>query len=326
MVDHQMDDSYRSFPWQRAGWVCLMVLVLLGMSSCSEQQQGTPRAPDRPPAGQIAFVSDRDGNTEIYVMQADGSQQTRLTTNAAEEDDPAWSPDGQRLAFTSWRDGNADIYVMQADGSQQTRLTTHPKDDEHPTWSPDGQRIAFVSNRDKNQEIYVMQVDGSQQTRLTVNRGADTDPAWSPDGQQIAFAANRPYASGIYVMQIDGSRQTRLSGDASSDSDPAWSPDGQRIVYTSWRFGWVRFRKLDFDSDLWVMQADGSQQTGLFDTADYDHAPTWSPDGQHIAFVSNHEAKPGIWVMQVDGRQLTNLTHSLRADTDTDTAPAWSPQ
>jgi hypothetical protein len=114
-------------------------------------------------AGRIAFISKRDGNWEIYVMNADGSGQTNLTNNPAHDWGPSWSPDGRRIAFYSDRDGNWEIYVMNADGSGQTNLTNNPADDWGPSWSPDGRRIAFFSDRDGNREIYVMNADGSGQ-------------------------------------------------------------------------------------------------------------------------------------------------------------------
>jgi Tol biopolymer transport system component len=125
----------------------------------------------------IAFTSDRDVNKEIYVMNAqDGSNQTRLTDNAASDEFPSWSPDGTKIAFTSDRDGNREIYVMNAqDGSNQTNLTLDPATDEFPSWSPDGTKIAFVTGAD----IYVMNAqDGSNQTRLTDNAASDALPDW----------------------------------------------------------------------------------------------------------------------------------------------------
>src|SRR2546428_3635816 len=104
--------------------------------------------------GKIAFASDRDVNFEIYLMDADGGGQIRLTENSGEDYSPAWSPDGKRLAFVSTRDGNAEIYVMNSDGTGQTRLTNNSASDLHPAWTPDGSRIAFVTNRDGNDEIY----------------------------------------------------------------------------------------------------------------------------------------------------------------------------
>jgi hypothetical protein len=138
------------------------------------------------PNGQIAFVSIRDGNEDIYVMNADGSGQTRLTNDPANDLSPSWSPDGEKIAFSSFRDStegndNEDIYVMNADdGSGQTRLTNDPADDKFASWSPDGEKIAFSSNRDNgDNEIYVMNADdGSQKIRLTNNNANDLSSDW----------------------------------------------------------------------------------------------------------------------------------------------------
>ena len=152
-------------------------------------------SPDWSPDGQrIAFYrrdaleSGGDGDADIYVMNADGSEVTRLTDNNAADYFPAWSPDGRRIAFSSdrdgdYRDGNRDIYVMNADGSGVTRLTDDDARDDDPAWSPDGQRIAFRYDREGNADIYVMNADGSEVTRLTDNdasdmnvRNSDSDP------------------------------------------------------------------------------------------------------------------------------------------------------
>jgi Tol biopolymer transport system component len=155
-------------------------------------------------------------------MNADVSDQTRLTTNAGGDFLPAWSPDGQQIAFISTRDGPFGIYVMGDDGSNPTRLTPPAVNDWLPTWSPDGERIAFGSTRDGNNEIYVMNADGSGQTRITTNAASDWLPAWSPDGGQIAFISDRDGNDEIYVMNADGSGQTRLTTHAADDLDPDW--------------------------------------------------------------------------------------------------------
>ena len=146
-------------------------------------------APVWSPDGQrLAFASSRDGNTEVYVMDADGTNPTNLTQNADTDGwNIVWSPDGQRIAFTSERDGNTEVYVMDADGTDPTNLAQNAGDDWAPVWSPDGQRLAFTSNRDGNTEVYVMDADGTDPTNLTQSAGDDWAPVWSPDGQRIVF-------------------------------------------------------------------------------------------------------------------------------------------
>src|SRR5215204_5639284 len=167
--------------------------------------------------GKIAFHR----NYQIYVMNADGSEQTNISNNTAVDIHPDWSPDGTKIAFASDRAGSYQVYVMNADGSEQTRLT-NPAFGYQPSWSPDGTEIAFSSSRDGNSEIYVMNADGSEQSRLTNNADIDEQPSWSPDGTEIAFISSRDYQ--IYVMNADGSEQTNISNNPAVHDNPDWGP------------------------------------------------------------------------------------------------------
>jgi Tol biopolymer transport system component len=136
-------------------------------------------------------MSDRDGNWEIYVMDADGKNSRNLTNNPRHDENPSWSPNGKRIAFMSDRDGNWEIYVMNADGGRQRNCTKDIHGDD-PSWSPDGKRIAFVSERDGNKEIYVINADGRRDPRrLTNNPHDDTDPAWYDPAFAFAVASAR---------------------------------------------------------------------------------------------------------------------------------------
>ena len=246
------------------------------------------------PDGQkIAFVSNRDGKpegqfapeTDIHVMNADGSGQQNLTRNPAGEGNPVWSPDGQQIAFERHVGGvgnnrNIEIYVMNADGSDQRRLTSNPAFDGWPVWSQDGQRIAFTRDntfqrRDGNSEVYVMNGDGSGQQNLTRNPAGDGHPVWSPDGRKIVFTRSRGRWSRhdreveIYVMNADGSGQQNLTRNPAGDGHPAWSPDGRTIGFVSNRGG---------NRDIYVMNADGSRQRNLTRGIDQQaFGIAWSP-------------------------------------------------
>ena len=302
----------------------LAIALLILATALFASNRAEDAAAQTPNEDRIAFVSDLDGNEEIYVMNADGSGQTRLTDNPADDWLPSWSPDGRRIAFESTRDGNWEIYVMNADGSGVAKLTDNDAWDHRSSWSPDGRRIAFHSNRAGNDDIYVMNDDGSGLTRLTddqgtSNMGAGLDllPSWSPDGQRIAFTSNRfdPIPE-IYVMNDDGSGLTRLTNNPAYDTDPSWSPswspDGRRIVFESWR---------DSNNEIYVMNADGSGQTRLTNNPAYDTDPSWSPDGRRIAFYSSRDANGDIYVMNADGSDVTRLTDNPAVDN----SPSWSP-
>ena len=208
----------------------------------------------------IAFVSNRDGNSEIYVMNADGSGVRRLTSNPALDGNPSWSPDGDQIAFESDRDGDAEIFIMNADGSNITQLTENTTSDSGPAWSPDGEQIAFASDRDGNVEIYVMNADGSNLTQLTKDPAYDLYQAWSPDGQMIAFTSTRDGNAEIYVMNADGSGVRRLTNNPAEDSYPSWSPPGEVLSTDPW-FGppWC---SRDTDGD---MQPDTPTSTFITD-------------------------------------------------------------
>ena len=235
---------------------------------------------------QIAFSSERDGNTEIYVMAADGKNQRRLTNNPASDHSPSWSPDGKRIAFVSRRDGHfigegglsSEIYVMDADGGNQQNLTDNDFYDTHPSWSPDGERIAFASRRDGHfigegglsSEIYVMDADGKNTRRLTNNRKSDWSPSWSSDGKWIAFRSDRK-GDGvnyeIYVMDADGGNLRRLTNNRKSDFSPSWSSDGKRIVFSSYRDG---------NGEIYVMDNDGGNQQKLTNNPRHTNGgPAW---------------------------------------------------
>ena len=261
----------------------------------------TPRVVQDFQNGRIAFESTRNGNSDIYVINADGSDLRQLTSHPEWDHAPAWSPDGQRIAFHSLRDGNWEIYVMNADGSGVTRLTNQLERDWLPSWSPDGKQIAFESHRDGNGNVYVMNADGTNVRRLTDHSDWDGWPTWSQHGWQIAFFSDRGANGDIYVMASDGTNVTRLTDSPEWDEEPAWMPNGPRIAFSSARDG---------NREIYLMTADGEGLTRITDHPASDSKPAWSPDGQGIAFESDRDGNWEIYVMGRDGRSPMRLTNS----------------
>jgi Tol biopolymer transport system component len=188
------------------------------------------------PNGKIAFLGVGAGyGDDIYVMNADGSGETRLTNSSAHEFSPVWSPDGEKIAFGR----NSSIYVIDSDGTGQTRLTDDASAYTGLAWSPDGEKIAFTRSDvgTGNEAIYVMNADGSGKTRLTNFPKNEYSPTWSPDGEKIAFTREKVSLKldaaiyDIYVMNADGTGRTRLTNTIESEEIPTWSPDGEKIAF-----------------------------------------------------------------------------------------------
>jgi Tol biopolymer transport system component len=227
-----------------------------------------------PDGSRIAFVGGGlEEDSEIYVMNADGTGLTQLTDNDATDDLVEWRPGTDELSFRSNRDGPLTLYVMNADGSDQRRLLDFPSADRHE-WSPDGSRLAFVGSDGKDDgdgchedhELYVMNADGSGLLRLTDDEYYEQDPSWSPDGSQIAFSASNQsdYAWEVFVVNADGTDLRRLTEYPGVDADPTWSPDGSMIAFSSDRATGPSQTEAQ-DGTPYVMNADGSGVRRLLD-------------------------------------------------------------
>jgi Tol biopolymer transport system component len=244
-------------------------------------------------SGRIVF----DNFDDVWSINADGTDLTRLTRSPWPEFDPTWSPDGTQIAFRSEPDGDPEIWLMNADGSEPHRLARGLS----PAWSPDGSKIAYSSPGERLcppgrglrcSGLSIMDADGSGQHRLPHTAGGEY-PSWSPDGKQIAFNSNLSGDHVMYIVDVDGSRLVDLSA-VGEGWQVDWSPDGRSILFTSHR------DHPDNYTDIYVMRPDGSGVLRLTNQRAY--TPAWSPDGEHIVFCA-----PGLFVMDADGTGVTSL-------------------
>ncbi len=268
----------------------------------------------------IAFESDRDGGTRVYVMNTDGSDLTRLGSgDGFSEYNPAWSPDGSRIAVWHQPEGSDgwDIYLLAPDGSGATNLTNNPAHYRFQAWSPDGTRLAFIIDTGTT-DVYTINADGSGLVNLTNDPTAlSRYPAWSPDGTRIAFDAL--YDDGttvrrvINVMNADGSGRVRVANHDGDDYQPVWSPDGSRIA----------FENQDTRRTIYTVNADGSGLTRLSPADTSATKPAWSPDGTRVAFNNyGNTLYANVAVINADGTGLINLTNIPGVSQST---PQWSP-
>lgn len=262
-----------------------------------------------PDGRKILFMTGRNGNFDVYDMNADGTGQRNLTADYDKSDGaPVWSLDGQHIAFSRRIEGKEQIFVMDADGGNLKRVTHNSANNGLPGWSPDGSKLVFQTDQDGNLEIYAISVDG-ELAQLTDDAADDLSPDWSPDGNRIAFSSNRNGKQHIYLMNADGSSLAQITNSQGEDTEPTWSPDGKRIAFTSMRDG---------NQEIYVMNADGSNPRRLTDDPGTDSSPGWSVDGR-ILFTSYRGGQADIYVMDDAGRNVARLT-TIGAS-----RAAWSP-
>jgi TolB protein len=263
---------------------------------------------------QIAFVSNRGGAKEIFVMDYDGTNQHRLTAHGTIAIAPRWSPVDDRIAYTVWRDAGIQIAVTSASGERFTFTQAAGATNNVPSWSPDGKTIVYSSRRDGDFEIYSADADGRNARRLTNSRGIDSSPAFNPaTGRRIAFVSNRSGTPQIYTMSFDGTDVQRVTEEGGDAQNPVFSPDGKMIA-----FAWQKPQSGAFDIFLYDTQS--QRFTQLTSNSGMNERPTFAPDGKHIAFESTRSGTRQIWSMTLDGKKVLQLTKSG----DINEGPTWS--
>ncbi|MGD2205535.1 MAG: hypothetical protein PVH17_02035, partial [Anaerolineae bacterium] len=287
-----------------------------------------PEALDAYAGGQIAFTSYRDGNNEVFIMDADGSNQVNLSNNPTfEEGQPALGPYG-RVAFISNRDGNFEIYVMDGDGGNQTRLTNSAGDEGWIDWSPDGSRLVFIYNEGTTWRLETINADGTGRTVLLENSQDEDiyDATWSPDGSTIAFFWAASLSPGVYTIPAAGGDETYL--DLGAAEEPAWSPDGTKLAVTLVDYismqSWIYVTDLAGANPVRVSPGSSftiqnGQRTGG------DNWPSWSPDGRRIIYASDWAGGFQMLYATLASGSSADTHFNLSVSGASDYQPDWGP-
>lgn len=271
---------------------------------------GTPGVADT----EIAFVSDRGGNKEIYVMDADGGSLRRATSNGSINTFPSWGPDGDSIVYTTYRYRNRPwLFLLTRGRRSPGRILRELSLGKiyRGVFAPDSWELAVVGVADDATELFRVDRDGDGLRRLTNHRAIDVSPAWSPDGRRMAFVSDRTGSPQVYVMDADGGDVRRLTFDGSYNTSPSWSPDGRWIAYEA---------RVGGQFDIWLIDPEGGSGVPLVTHPRSDESPTWAPDGRKLAFTSTRRGRADVYVVDVTGKNLIRVT-----DEGENTQPAWGP-
>jgi Tol biopolymer transport system component len=266
--------------------------------------------PGELPDRKIVFVSLRDGGREIYIMDADGANQRRLTNDSALRDnyntDPTLSPDGTKIAY-GHRDasGNDGLRTMNVDGTDQRLLINPPNEAYTPRWSPDGRKLVYYNF---NSNIFTINADGTGVTQIP-GTGAGSEPDFSANGTKIVYRNNADLD--IYTINTDGSGKTRLTNTPGvKEFQPRWSPDGTKILYYTETVG--------APPQILVMNADGTRSSTVI-SGNQIYNPSWSPDGKKVVYAQLYGSPSEIFRVNLDGTGVSKLTNNTTEDSN----PSW---
>jgi len=265
---------------------------------------------------EIAFVSDRTGNPEIFVMNAMGADPRQATANRSINDFPDWSPDGNTILYTSYRYQSRPTLFLSARGrASPGRLLERIRSrisEYRGVFDPTGDRVAVVLSDGGPSELYTVGSDGQGLRRITNNRSIDVGPAWSPDGERMAFVSDRSGSPQIYVMDADGGEVRRLTYQGTYNTSPAWSPDGNWIAYES---------RVGGQFDIWLIDPSGQVNVPLITHPRSDEGPSFAPNSRKLVFSSNRRGRHDIYVVEVSGENLRRMTKGAGNNTN----PSWGP-
>jgi Tol biopolymer transport system component len=337
------------------------VITFIAGQPCVDNAPASPSMQaEAEPSGVMAFHADPNGDSGLYVTNADGTGVRLVSGSLRGHPFAQWSPDGSRLAFLSGSFGIGSLKVVSFDGSGERRVgsalvagfawspdgTQFAYEDAslggiwlvdakadgqprqltatgHPSaWSPDGQWLLYADGPDGSTSIYRVPALGGAAERLT-SGGNDFSPRFSPDGTQVAFTSSRDGNLELYLVGVDGSKRRRLTNDPAPDDEARWSPDGAALVYVSYRDGADPHSIGIGNAEVYVLDVASGVSHDIANNPAWDGDPAWSPDGAWIAFTRRTDHGE-LHVMRADGSQERMLP-GFASPAFNDCCPVWRP-
>jgi len=280
----------------------------------------------------VLFVSNRDGNSEIYSIDINGDNPINLSQNPAADYDPKWSPNGRHIAFSSDRTGNREIYIMDYDGINQKQLTVNSGS--FPSWSPDGQHIAYCSEFD----IFIYDLIDSTFHNITNTFNImEMQPVWSPCGKYICYSSGKKGETlNLYIMDNTGQNIKQLTNDSAFNYSPTWSPYCQKIIYIS------STPLSSFKNPIWVLTEDynmyvmdegkgitsicntenslavidinGSNKDILLSNTNHIRAPYWTQNDELVLVTMDTGDNIDIYSVNIITKDILRLTTTDKQD------------
>jgi Tol biopolymer transport system component len=284
--------------------LAILAVVVIGGYSLYLSSGGTSLLSARSSA-RIAFMSDRDGNWDIYIMDRDGSNVQNLTNSPAREGIPIHAPGQDKLIFASDQDGPMlDVFSIDLDGSNITNITQTSDSNELPlAWSPNGEYVVYASDQDGISQIFLVEPTGTRLLNLTERDAAQSFDDWSAETNQFILTTASALGPAIFITDLDGDTQQALTDGSYPAGGGNWSPDGQRVAY-------MAIEPEGSSIDVFVADVSGDEPVNLTQSLSNDSFPRWSPDGSKIAFITDRDGNAEIYVMDADGSNPTNLTNN----------------
>lgn len=260
----------------------------------------------------IAFAGKKNGSSEIYHVNFDGTEPVKLTNFRSITLSPKWAPDGRQISFLSYKDGAPDLFVMELNRRTTRKILSTGRLNLPASWSADSKRMLVTSSKDGSEEIYILSLADGRMTRLTSDPAIDVSPTWSPDGRRIAFVSDRGGTPQIYIMDASGTNVRRLTFEGGYNTSPSWHPRSNRIAFEGRAGGTFQ---------VMVMETEGGSPAQITTNGGRNENPSWSPDGRYIAFVSRQGGKARLCIMNSNGTNVRVIHEGLEAYV----SPTWSP-